>query len=138
MLTSQICLVWCTLSISTLYTNGFHCLNLRIPIEHHQIFLQVCGGFFLDWIWGFDRGDGAKPTEGVTELGADAIDLFFKAYCFERPSTKVLDDRQNELDAIFVGRQPLFFEKVAELCHVICPDSKYMKCLERIDMRGPL
>src|SRR5690606_40402420 len=50
---------------------------------------------------------------------------------------QVPDDRQNELNAFFVGWQPFLFEELAELLHVVGADAEDVERFEQVDVPGP-
>src|SRR5690606_5157958 len=50
---------------------------------------------------------------------------------------QVPDDRQNELNAFFVGWQPFLFEELAELFAVVGTDAEDVQRFEQVDVPGP-
>ncbi len=83
------------------------------------------------------RGSGERRyrpelAEGVAELGADAVDGLLEPDGLELLRAEILDDRQQELDAVVVGGQPLLFEEVAELRHVVGVDAEDAQGLQQV------
>ncbi|MCA1996914.1 MAG: hypothetical protein LDL56_06775 [Armatimonadetes bacterium] len=54
-----------------------------------------------------EGGNRSQLPEGVAELGRDAVDGSLETDRLELLRTEILDDREDELDPIVVGRQPL-------------------------------
>src|SRR2546421_55108 len=63
------------------------------------------------------------------------IHAFLEPDAGELLVVQVFDDRQDELDAFLVGRQPFVFQVLLELLHVLRPDAEYVQRFQQTDMR---
>src|SRR5690606_649418 len=99
----QVRLIGGAFVLAARYPVGLHGLNLRVPVQHHLVLLQVGRSGLKVGARGLEGRNRSQLAEGVAKLGLDAVDLLLEADRLERLRAQVPDDRQDEIDAFFVG-----------------------------------
>src|SRR5258708_7000763 len=113
-----------------------HGLNLRIPVEYHLIFLEIIGRGLVCGVGGRQRWNWPQSTKCVPTSGTDTVDYWLETDSLQRVLTQFPADRQHHLERLLVGRETLLLQILAELCHVVGPNTEDVKRLEGGDVWG--
>src|SRR5258708_3900697 len=98
-------LVRSSLRVTPLGTGRFHRLNLRIPVHHYFIVLQIDRGK----VRLSHRRYWSQPAECITELSADSINLLLKSDDFQLLSAEILNDWEKEFKTLITRRNAFLF-----------------------------
>src|SRR5208282_2174565 len=104
--------------IAAKHTSRLQGLNLRIPVEHDLILLQIRSGLVLRWIGLRECRHRPEFAKGVAEFCAHAVDHFFKTDDLQFLRTEVVDHRQQQFHTVVVRWKSFFFKEVPERRHI--------------------
>ena len=116
-----------------------HCLDLRIPIEHDLVLLQVrvCSIAVAGPAW-----PASAPAPSLRKASPNSVltplIVFLRRIVLSFCVPRFLITGSRNSIAVVVGRQALLFQEVAELRHVVGVDAEDAECLQHADVLGPL
>src|SRR5262249_14378240 len=74
------------------------------------------------------------PLERIARIRVDALDGLLETNHPKTSLTQVLDDREQNLHALIVGRKTFLREEVAKLGHIVCANAEDVERLQCGDM----